>query len=184
MKEGTTDQWQEEEWDRLGRPIKITDSSGFEYAMNYDAQGRLITFGRLTDDGKFLGTKLVYNTDGQLTDVESSWGKQNRDYAEGGALKRVEVKRQGAISVMTFDAYGRPASQSAFDGGSTIWHYDPDEPGAMLSAIELPNGDRINYKKGIADKAGSKEIGLGPAAVRLGTSSDGRVVTMTWGKRF
>lgn len=41
MVDGKTDQWLEYEWDLMGRPNKITDSSGFQYVMKYDDEGRI-----------------------------------------------------------------------------------------------------------------------------------------------
>jgi len=69
-KSGKTTQWLEEEWDMMGRPTKITDSSGFEYRLGYDEQGRLRSFGRLTEDGNLLGAKLHYDSDGLVTGIE------------------------------------------------------------------------------------------------------------------
>lgn len=183
MKEGQTDQWLEEEWDLIGRPIKIKDSSGFEYRMEYDDQGRLLAHGRVNEDGKRVGIKLTYNTQGLVAGVESSWSKEKLYYGEEGLLTKVEVERQGVRSVTTFDAYGRPVSRLAFDGGSTTWRYDPDESGAALNAILLPNGERIDYQWSDPQKAGHSEIGIGPAAVSLQSDSDERVTTVTWGNR-
>lgn len=181
MKEGETKQWLEEEWDRMGRPVKIKDSSGFEYVMDYDDQGRLVAYGRLNSEGKRVGTKLVYDKNGWVANMETSKGKAKWDYSEGGVLKKYEVERQGATSMTTFDAFGRPATRLAFDSGLTTWHYNSDEPGVVLSTVILPNGARISYQKDGDDKADHLKIGLGPAAVRSTTSRDGRMIMMTWG---
>ena len=184
MESGRTTQWLEEEWDVMGRPTKITDSSGFEYIMEYDDQGRLRTYGRLTEDGNLMGANLVYDSSGLITDIQSSWEKEQRQYGDDGVLRRVERERQGVTSVATFDARGREATRSAFDGGTTTWRYDSDAAEASLSAIELPNMQRIDYVSGGGStEAPSRGISLGPASVNTVSDHVGRVIKLTWGGR-
>ena len=180
---GKTGQWLEEEWDRLGHPRKITDSSGFQWVINYDDQGRLRSFGRLREDGKLAGTSLVYDPSGLVSSIDSTWEREKREYAVGGALKRIEVERQGAKSVMMFDAQGRQTNRQGFDGGLTAWLYDSGEARAQLRAVDLPNRGRIDYRWGNGTGRGSGEISIGSAVVKTQSDANGRVVAMTWGKR-
>ncbi|MEE9303580.1 MAG: RHS repeat-associated core domain-containing protein, partial [Thiotrichaceae bacterium] len=99
MNSGATNQWLEEEWDIMGRPIKITDSSGFVYAVSYDDQGRLRSFGRMTDDGKLIGTKLVYGTQDLVQEIVSSWSHEIREYTNSRILKKITVERKKVKSV-------------------------------------------------------------------------------------
>ncbi len=182
MKSGRTTEWLEKEWDVIGYPIKVTDSSGFEYRMNYDDQGRLSTFGRLTEDKKLMGTKLVYDDKGLIKFIGSSWANEKREYEDSGVLKRVEVERQGKQSMTTFDAYGRPSNYVAFDNGITTWRYDSDEAGTMLRTVELPNDGQINYSSDDSGETRIADIRMGPALVRTIFDAEGRVTTMTWGE--
>jgi len=183
MVSGKTNQWLEYEWDLMGRPIKITDSSGFEYVMNYDEQGRINMFGRLTKQRKLLGANIVYNSDGLITEIESSWGKERREYASSGMLKSIVVERQGVESVTKFDAHGRQTSQSAFDNGKTTWHYESDKDGARLRTIVLPNGEQISYSWDDSGETHLADISMGSAIVRTQFNAEGRVTTMSWGGR-
>ncbi|MBI3610871.1 MAG: RHS repeat-associated core domain-containing protein [Nitrospirae bacterium] len=180
---GQTSEWLQEEWDVMGRPIKITDSSGFEYKLGYDDQGRLRTFGRLMKDGKLMGTNLVYDDDGLVKGIDSSWGKEKREYGNDGVLKSVKIEKQGGKSATTYDKYGRPVSHSAFDGGATTWHYDPDDAGATLRTVELPNGKRIDYSSEESGETRRAQANLESTVVDTVSDKDGRVTTLTWGEK-
>ncbi len=143
MVSGKTNEWLEEEWDVMGRPTKITESSGFEHRIGYDDRGRLRAFGNVTKNGKLIGANLAYNGDGMITGIESSWGREDREYGSGGILKRVERQRQGAKSVTSYDEYGRPTSHTAFDGGATTWRYESGDAGAAPKSIQLRQGDPV-----------------------------------------
>lgn len=183
MDGGKTDQWLKEERDRLGRPRKITDSSGFEYIVNYDNQGRLQSLGRLREGGKLTGASLIYDPRGLVSRIDSSWDTEKREYGDDGVLKKIEVERQGAKSVVTYDAEGRPTKLLGFDGGSTTWFYNSDKADAQTRAVELPSNTRIDYLW--SDKSGktSGEISAGPAVIKIQSDTSGRVVAMTWGER-
>lgn len=183
MESGKTDQWLEYESDVMGRPVKITDSSGFNYLLYYDEQGRIKTFGQLTKDNKLAGAKIVYNKDGLVTDIESTWEKEKREYASSGILKSITVKREGAQSKSIFDAHGRLANQSAFDKGETIWQYESEQHGAQLKQIRLPNGEQIHYSWNDTDKTHGADISMGHAAVRTRFDAERHITTITWGDR-
>ncbi len=177
----TTTEWLEEEWDVMGRPTRITDSSGFEYAIAYNDQGRLRTYGRVLEDGSVVGADLTYRSDGRIADVQSSWDRERRQYGEDGVLRRVEIEREGVASVTTYDAQGRQATELAFDGGTTTWQYDSDAAGAPLAALELPNKLRVDYVSGDdAVATPSRGINLGPASVNTVSDARGRVIKLTW----
>lgn len=178
---GQTSQWLEEKWDVMGRPIKITDSSGFEYTMNYDDQGRMKKFGRLTKDGKLMGASLIYNKDALITDIDSSWGKEKREYADNGLLKHVEISKQGEKSSTSFGVHGRPTIHLAFDGGNTTWRYSDYDTGGTLLAVELPNSERINYTWHDSDDTHNVKVKLGNTLVQTLSDTTGRVVAMSWG---
>lgn len=180
---GKTNEWIEEEWNVMGRPTKITDSSGFEYKMGYDDQGRLNRFGKMTKDGKLIGANLLYNDDGLITGIDSSWSKERREYGNDGILKGVEIQRQGKKSASTFDVNGRPVSHSAFDGGAMTWRYDSDDAGAALRAIGLPNGKEIDYASNESGKTRSMHASLGSAVVQVVSNEEGRVTVLTWSRK-
>lgn len=180
MKAGKTGQWLEQEWDMTGRSQKITDSSGYEYAMTYDDQGRLQTFGRPTEDGKLVGTKLVYDGRGQVSGIYSSSSNEKREYGDSGVLQSRTVERQGAKSVTRFDSHGRPTTRSALDGGLTKWRYGSGEAEAALTEIALPNKERIDVRWGNCSDTCAGRIRLGPAVVRTLSDADGRITEITW----
>jgi YD repeat-containing protein len=170
-KEGNVDQWLEEAWDIRGRLRRTRDSSGFEYVMNYDDEGRLQSYGRLTKEGKLAGASLNYGRDGMLTSIHSSWGSEKREYTRT-SLKGITVERQGARSVTTFDSLERLAARSHFDGGIMKWVYSSSGDG--LAEVQLPNGESIRFD----GTAG--EISLGPARVTTAIDAQGRLTAMTW----
>jgi RHS repeat-associated protein len=179
MVDGKTNQWLEYEWDLMGRPNKITDSSGFQYVMKYDDEGRIETFGQLTGKGKLVSTDITYNSDGLITDIKTPWETEERGYASSGVLKSIEVERKGEESEILFDSHGRMTRQSAFDGGSTTWRYESDEDGARLKAVELPNDEQISYSWGDAEETHLADVSMGSVIVRTRSDAEGRVSTMT-----
>ena len=174
--------WFEKQWDVMGRPIKLNDSTGFEYVINYDDEGRVKTFGRLTEDGKLMGTNFNYNSKGSIKAIDSSWSKEKRKYRNNGSLKRLEVKKQGEKSVTDFDSYGYPISHIAFDEGETKWHYDHDENGTTLLSIDLPNDKKIKYSGDDSDKTHSIKVSLGSAVVQTISDDKGRLTKLAWGE--
>jgi YD repeat-containing protein len=183
MISGKTTEWIEEEWDVMGRPTKVTDSSGFEYKMSYDDRGRLRTFGKMTKDGKVIGSNLVYNNDGLVIGIDSSWGKEKREYGDDDILKSVKIEKQGSKSVTSYDEHGRPVSHSAFDGGATTWRYDSNDAGAALRTVGLPNGKEIHYGSKDSGKVRSTQITLGSTVVQTASDAEGRVTALIWGER-
>jgi RHS repeat-associated protein len=182
MVDGKTDQWLEYEWGLMGRPNKITDSSGFQYVMKYDDEGRIETFGQLTGKGELISTDITYNSDGLITDIETPWETEEREYASSGVLKSIEVEREGVESEILFDSHGRMMRQSAFDGGGTTWHYESDEDGARLKEIELRNDERISYSWASENEKQVANIKLGSVDVRLCLDAKGRASSVSWGK--
>jgi len=177
-----TNEWIKEEWDVMGRLIKITDSSGFEYKMVYDDQGRLLTFGETTEDKKIMGSRFLYDDDGLVTGIDSSWEKEKREYENNGILKNIKIERQGTKSVTTYDHDGLQINHLAFDGGTTTWRYDSKNTVAVPGMIELPDGKQINYKYEHSNKTRNTEISLDSTTVYTAFDAKGRVTTLTWGQ--
>jgi RHS repeat-associated protein len=177
MEAGKTGEWVEAEWDLRGQLQKFTDSSGFRYVLNYDGQGRVIAYGRITEDGKLAGATVTYDGSGLATGISSSWGTERREYADGGVLKSVVVERSGAKSVSTFDSRGRPTMRADFDGGVTKWVYNSNEAGTDPTEIVLPSGRHIAFQS----NSSTTEIDAGPALITAVTGPDGRISTMSWG---
>jgi|GEM_PF-1599662 len=183
MKAGRTDQWLEEKWDVMGRPREITDSTGFKLSMNYDDWGRLNAFGRLNDDGEIVGAQLTYDGAGRLTNIKSCWGNVRRKYTDAGGFERIEIERQGAQSVTTFDTLGRLLNRKAFDGGNTTWEYARNDAGAALRTIELPNGKKIEYSQRHIGIKTAIKIDLDQASITNQYDPGSREMTITWGER-
>lgn len=179
---GNDREWLEYEWDLMGRPIKIDDSSGLHYVMNYDEQGRIVAYGRLTKEEELMGANIAYNSDGLITDIESSWGKEQREYAGGSVLESIVAERGGAKSVTKFDSQGHKTRQTAFDSGTTTWRYESVKDGERLRAIGLPNGERISYSWDDTGETTLTDVSMGPAVVRTRFDAQGRVRAMTWGQ--
>ena len=172
--------WTQQEWDVLGRPIKIEDSTGFEYVLSYDAAGRLRSCGRPTKDGSLTGSLLSYDATGRVTGVESSWGKEQREYAKGGLLSKVVSKRGGAVAEQRFDGLGRPAISRAYDGGETMWTYASNEPAAALASITLPNKKKIDYSESATDKGSTITTRMGSVVAELKSDATGRTTSLKW----
>ena len=166
----------------MEHPTKITDSSGFKLIMEYDEEGRIETFGHITEKGKLVSNNIDYNKDGLITDIETPLGTEKRRYASDGVLKSVEVMRKDLMSEAVFDAHGRITNLLAFDGGETKWSYEPDEDGARLKSVELANDERLNYSWGDNDGMRISDVNIGSIIVRTRSDAEGRVRALTWGK--
>ena len=180
MEAGKTREWMEAEWNVLGKLEKITDSSGVEYATTYDNQGRLRSYGRLTKDQKLVGTSVFYNDDGLVSEMSSSWERERREYTPDGVLKSLTVVRQGSSAALSFDFRGRPTARSQFDSGYTKWLYGRNGEESQPDVIELPHGERIEFRR---NGASCGVIRVGPAVIRTITGANGRLAAITWGER-
>jgi YD repeat-containing protein len=182
--DGKPEKWFKEEWDALGRPMELSDFTGLQYQIKYDGQGRLIAYGRVTERGKRMGTNLEYDDSGRLEGIDSPWRSEHRDYTAGGQLLRVVTERQGAESVTSYGAYGREVNRLGFDGESTKWLYSSDEVGGALRAIELPNGERVNYLQSESDEWVGWKIGIGPAVVLQLSNIEAGTTSYSWGRQI
>ena len=179
--DGRTNQWLEEKWDLMGRPVEVTDSTGFKYSMAYDDSGRLDAFGRLTSEGKLLGTSIKRDGNGRVTEINSSWSVERRTYSDAGNLTEIALKRGPASTVMTLTASGRPLENVSFDGGVTSWVYGSEDENRRLRSVALPNGLRLDYLSHGGDGPALGEIRFGPALVQMGRDAEGRINSMAWG---
>jgi YD repeat-containing protein len=91
MDRGRTTHWLEQIWDVMRRPTTIRDSSGFEYRIDYDERGRVLSAGRITDRGMLVGSRLAYDGNDRIARIQSSWGTETRAYSEAGLLSYVEL---------------------------------------------------------------------------------------------
>jgi YD repeat-containing protein len=180
MDAGRTTHWHDIQWDVMGRPTTMSDSTGFNYRVQYDARGRVQTVGRVIDGGALVGAQIDYDDANRITHVQSSWGTETRAYSVTGVLTQVQADVRGARSTTTYDPQGRRSAHVAFDGGVTRWRYQDGAPGTTPLTIDLPNGERLSHAKQSVNDRSHGEIALGSARVLTESDSHGRVTALTW----
>src|ERR1035441_2648822 len=70
---GKFQHWQETTIDRRGFPTQVTDSSGLNVGLAYDAAGRLASAVQKTEKGN-EGYNIERDDTGRILAVKSSWG--------------------------------------------------------------------------------------------------------------
>lgn len=135
-------QWQNIEYDELGRTCGVTDYSGSEIKIGYDKTGEpsiLVS--------KRGGVKLDRDGKGRIKSVETSWGyRQNNTYdSKTGMLKEVEFIIGGNGASIRLDQ-GRATTVEQFDGGKfEIAYYNSDTLAGQLKEITCPNDVVLKY---------------------------------------
>jgi YD repeat-containing protein len=175
-------EWTEEEWDALGRPVRVRDSSGFDYRISYNAGGQVEAAGRLTENGQLLGSKIQYDNAGRIVRMASSWGADRREYDADGRLRRIEVDQQDARAEVAFDEKGRPEQVTDLSKGVTRWTFNRAARSTLHPRqIHLPSGQLVRYEWATQGGATNEQILVGETSISVGTDADGRLTGLSWG---
>ncbi|RJQ83192.1 MAG: RHS repeat protein [Desulfobacteraceae bacterium] len=174
----TLSEWRKTKLDRKGRPVEVTDYSGMQILLGYDASGALGAVVQKTPDGN-LGYNIKRDNQGRVETVKSSWGEAAYSYDKEGSLKSVQSTSKGHTALMEL-ASGRIKSSTAFDGGRTSFVYKDSGPAkGMPQTITCPNNLELRY--GYADSGDLATVKVGQdRLVRLGYDKQGRVTSYAW----
>ena len=138
--------WQETQFDESGRVKAVKDYTGSDVEVGHDASGgvsSLVT----KRDGKDYGFNIKRNTSGQIEQVHSSWGQEERRYDANGSLEEVVVNKGPATAKAEYSG-GRIARLTQFDGNRVQFDYytDGKEEG-RLKSVQTP-AVTLNYHYG------------------------------------
>jgi YD repeat-containing protein len=167
--------WLHMDMDAQGRPTHMTDATGSDVAVQYDASGqpRELSTGR--------GTITVQRgPKGRLQAVRTSWdyGEEHTFAPNDGRLVRSTFTAGDSTATVEYDA-GRPAKVRHFDGGVTeiAWHGEGEVKGRPRS-VRTPGGLELRYTY---DSAGQLVEARCGAACRWQYRRDpkGRLVGLT-----
>jgi hypothetical protein len=170
--------WESFNLDFAGRPVKISDHSGLDMALNYGKKGEIAQIITVRD-GKNFGYSFTHNAKGQLESVQSSWGSEKYNYDAAGDLSALIIKKPGKDKEtqmqMEFDA-GKLKRATQFDGGATEISYNQDIAlNELPESISCPNGLTLKY--GYNEMKSLSNITIGnDRKVNLDYDRKGRVV--------
>lgn len=170
--------WESFDLDFAGRPVKISDHSGLDMALNYGKKGEIAQIITVRD-GKNFGYSFTHNAKGQLESVQSSWGSEKYNYDAAGDLSALIIKKPGKDKEtqmqMEFDA-GKLKRATQFDGGATEISYNQDIAlNELPESISCPNGLTLKY--GYNEMKSLSNITIGnDRKVNLDYDRKGRVV--------
>src|SRR5438270_1952723 len=135
-------QWQHFTYDEQGRVTEVTDYTGTQLQIEYDATGAPTVFasarGRVT---------IGRDERGRISEVATSWGTRQRNTYAGddGMLAESHFSQGEHGAVMTLD-HGRPTHLRQFDGGVFKLSYDESVSShSEPRAITTPNGLQVQY---------------------------------------
>lgn len=130
-------EWQETEFDEVGRVKAVKDYRGTEVRLTYHAGGGIASL--ITKrEGKDLQCSVKRNARGQVEQVQTPWGEESYSYDAVGNLARVRVKKPAGTAAVEY-AEGRIESVTQFDGGSVRYRYSGNgEAQGRLEALETP----------------------------------------------
>ncbi len=106
-------------YDALGRPVRLRDGAGRDFDLAWNALGELTA---LSGPG-VVWERRVYDSFGQLVEHENPLGAMHMQYDVEGRITRI-VNRAGESLRWTYDADGRMASETGFDGRIERFEYD------------------------------------------------------------
>ena len=183
--ENQSKKWETINLDFAGRPVKITDYSGLQMAVQYDKKGALSQL--VTErDGKNYGYRFFRNDKGQIDTVQSSWGSEQYIYDSTGDLSKLIIKKPGVENeqqaVVEFDS-DRLNRVVQFDGGQMEISYCNDSLlNDLPSQIKCPNGLKLNYSYNTSANLNKVNIG-DDRQVRLDYDNKGRIIGYSFCKK-
>lgn len=149
--------WQETQFDESGRVRAVKDYTGSDVEVGYDARGdveSLVT----KRDGKDYGLNIKRNTSGQIEQVHSLWGQEERRYDANGGLEEVVVKKGPATAKAEYSD-GCIVSLIQYDGGRLRFDYHADgEEEGRLKSVQTP-AIALNYHYSPAGKLAALDLG-------------------------
>ena len=178
--------WASVDLDIAGRPIKITDYSGLQKAINYDSEGEISQFITVRD-GKNYGYSFNRNGNGQLGNVQSSWGKEQFAYDSSAKLSKLVINKPGnqkeEEAIIEFDN-GRLNKIRQFDGGQMEISYNKEGLFEDLpSQIVCPNGLKLSYNYN--ETGNLTDVSIGETRqIKLEYDNKGRMVGYAFCKKL
>jgi len=139
---GRFQHWQETTYDRRGYPTGLTDFSGLDVAMAYDAAGNLVSMAQKTPQGN-AGYNIERDAAGRVQAVKSTWGDTSYAYSEYGDLRHVETKRGNEAATVELSS-GLVSKITSFDQGVTTFDYaDKGDMTGALRGVTCANGLKL-----------------------------------------
>lgn len=120
-------------------PARLTSSSGTDYALEHDDQGRLVR----ARAGCLGETSFEYGPSGRVTAIQSSYAPgMFLSYDSAGRVQEV-TNAAGHRSTIEYDGRGSPVRETDWSGQATTKSYDA---GGRLSSVTDPVGATIRYE--------------------------------------
>jgi len=163
--------WHETALDWRGLPTRVTDCTGLDVAVNYDAAGRLTSIVQKTAKGN-EGYSIERDDAGRPLAVKSSWGQTSYAYAKDGLLQRVETTRDDHTASVEL-THGLVRKIAGFDMGVTSFEYDNKDE--TLRSVTCANGLKLANDYDANRRLASVSLGA-ERRVKLEYDVDGRVV--------
>jgi len=135
-------QWRHVAYDEQGRVTAVTDYTGAQLQMAYDATGAPAVFASARSR-----VTIARDERGRIAEVTTSWGARQRNTYAGPDGHRAKIHfSQGQYDTVIALDHGRPTQIRQFDGGVFTLSYNNGAPShSQLKAISTPNGLQVQY---------------------------------------
>lgn len=136
-------EWAKVKYNEEGRPIEVTDCTGYEIKMGYDKQSRLSII-----NTKHGSVKITHDQEGRLERVQASWGyNQHNVYdSKTNELEKVELIHGKNNAVIEFDQ-GRLVRVRQYDEGEFILsYYGRGDHRGQVRQIRTPDNLDLAYE--------------------------------------